>query len=208
MEAALKKLIMAHPHFATCYNVDKTQYVELKVAGELLICFSEITNGTLGLFDMHQKDISSLRPSMGDEHATAHLFRLKNGTIPLLKNIVHDDVPFVIDTIQKSFTFLSKASTKEKKQFKLILDFCCNVSKGVRQRFILKLVTFTFDKKDKIWLILFSISPFSEKPLDEKPQRRMFNVTNGQCILFEKEQTMTKRPIEILRLIAEGMTAK
>lgn len=208
MEAALKKLIMAHPHLITRNNVDKLDYDKLGIAGDVISRMSEITNNTLGLFDMHEKKISLFMSSIKDDPETAHLFKLKDGNFSFWKKIVHDDIPFVSDTIKSVFKFLNESSSKEKKHFKLVLDFCCNVSKDVCQRFLLKLVTFKFDKKDNIWLILFSIAPFPQKPLQEKPQRRMTNVTNGKCMLFKKEQAMTERPIEILKLIAEGMTSE
>jgi DNA-binding CsgD family transcriptional regulator len=174
----------------------------------MIMRLSEILNGTLGMFDMHQKKIPFFRSSVDKEHETSHLFRWKDGDIPFWKHIVPDDIPFVIDTIKTSFNYLNGASNNEKKQFKLILDFCCHVSEGVRRRFILKLATFMFDKKDKIWLILFSIASFPQKPLHEKPHRRMTNVKTGKCMLFQKEQKMTERTIEILKLTSLGLTSK
>ena len=69
------------------------------------------------------------------------------------------------------------------------------------------------DKKGNSWLWLIITNLLSEKAPNEKPQRRLINMKTGKLHLFNDDDTnskvlLSKREIEILRLIARGYDSK
>ncbi len=132
----------------------------------------------------------------------------------IYKNIHPDDLPFVLETVSMIYYFFSELPADEKMDYKLVYDFRVKNNEGIYMRYMHQTIVLEQDKTGKTWLWLIITDLLSEKPSNEKPQRRLINVKTGKLHLFNNdddsnsEVLLTKRETEILSLIARGYDSK
>lgn len=65
-----------------------------------------------------------------------------------------NDIPFLLDTVIKTFTLFDKLILKDKKDYKLFVDFRLINPNGFHVRFLQQMVVLELDNNDEIELIL------------------------------------------------------
>jgi DNA-binding CsgD family transcriptional regulator len=124
-----------------------------------------------------------------------------------------EDFPFILDTVIKTFNFLDQLPAEEKTDYKLIVDYRLMNKAGNYLRFVQQVVVLELDKNGEIWLILKLFDLVSEKAKNEPSQRKLLNLKTGKLYLFNDNNyisstLLTKREVEILGLISQGLDSK
>ncbi|OFX84012.1 MAG: hypothetical protein A2W99_03320 [Bacteroidetes bacterium GWF2_33_16] len=194
--------------------VDDTDYKKFEINKRLLEKLAEVENSSLTVFDMNKKHYILLCSKFDKVIGYQLNFDYKVGP-EFFYSLMHpDDFPFVIDTIIKTFNFLNQLPAEEKLDYKLIVDFRLINTIGSYLRFIQQVVVLELDKQNNIWLILKIIDLISDKATDEPPQRKLINLKTSKLHLFKddldttSDQLLTKRELEILGLISQGLDSK
>lgn len=197
----------------TC-NVDEEDYKRFEINRRLLIKIAEVENSSLAVFDMNKKYYTLLCSKFDKIIGYQLNFDHKVGP-DYFYNLMHpDDFLFVIDTIIRCFQFLADIPSSEKTDYKLIVDFRLKNTKGIYLRFIQQVVVLEVDKESNIWLVLKIVDLVSDKADNEPSQRRLLNIKTGKLHLFNddlsntSETLLTKRELEILGLLSQGLDSK
>lgn len=195
-------------------DVDDSDYRKFDAVKKILLRIAEVENSSLTVYDMHRK-CYQLLCSRFDEMIGVRLFHDSESNPEQLFNLMHPaDLPFVLDTIIRTFQFLDEITPAEKTDFKLIVDFRLKNSAGYYVRFVQQLVILELDKNGQIWLILKLIDLLSGRDDQEPSQRRLLNLRTGKLCLFQdgfdrtSHRILSDRETEILGLISQGLDSK
>lgn len=192
--------------------VTDDDYNRIEPIIDLLKRLSGVERSIYEVYDMHKRDYI-LKSS-----EQKRVFGLKDNEIKVdteyVYNHIHpEDLPFVLETDEKIYRFYSKLKPIEKKEYKVVYDFRVKNSEGNYMRYMHQSLVLETARNGKAWLILVITDLLSEKAGNEKPKRSFINIKTGKLHLFnddnsEEKQTLTKREIEILKLIARGYDSK
>lgn len=195
-------------------NVDKCDYEKFELNKLMLLRIGEMENSSLTVFDMNKKHYLLLC-SKFDDMIGYKLFNDQQISPDQMLHLMHpDDIPFVLDTVIKTITFIDKLPPSEKKDYKLIVDFRLINAIGFHVRFLQQMVVLELDNNGEIWLVLKIIDLISGKAGDEPSQRRLINMKTGKFYLFNDDvddnskNMLSKREAEILGLISQGLDSK
>jgi len=175
---------------------------------------AEISNSTISVFDFYKKthvfNSSNLGKALGYSPQDFEI-----GGDRFLDTKVHpDDFNMLMQNGVSLFKIYFNFSVDEKLNYKLISDYRIlnadnNFVRVIEQQQVLEL-----DTNGNLWLGLsiFDISP-NQKNMDEGIKSEVLNFRTGKIIPFiepEKEitNTLTKREIEILKLVKDGFLSK
>jgi len=142
----------------------------------------------------------------------------------IVDSSVHpDDVPFVLNLQQRAFNYIFSLPVEERKDYKHIYEFrvlgagrkyvrCIfqyHILEGAesREQFLIN-ETYCGD-----YILLLTASDLSpNQNLDEPVKFRLFNFKTNEVVKFpllkETDMSLTKREVEILQLVNEGMLSK
>jgi DNA-binding CsgD family transcriptional regulator len=173
-----------------------------------------VENSSMSVFDLHKKKYvfaqSKFLSLLGVE-----LEKMMEKGPQMFYSIMHpSDVSFIIDTYYLFVDFIKKVSADERKSFKLICDFRLKDKTGKYFRFIYQMLPLELDKKGNIWLMLITYDLISGNVDSFKSQRKIINVKTNELYFFPKDSrdgqknSLTKREVEILGLLAKGMASK
>ncbi len=195
-------------------DVDESDYYKFESARRMLLRLAEVENSSLTVFDMHKKHYL-IMCSRFDEMFGCQLFRNSQSDPEQLFELMNPtDIPFVLDTIIRTFQFLNGLPAEEKTNYKLIVDFRLKNSLGFYVKFIQQLVVLELDKNGQIWLVLKLIDLLSAEAGQEPSQRKLLNIKTGKLCLFKDDfdrpshQLLSDRETEILSLISQGLDSK
>jgi DNA-binding CsgD family transcriptional regulator len=195
-------------------EVDENDYRRFESSRKILLRIAEVENSSVTVYDMNRKHYLVLC-SRFDEMIGCQLFRDTQSDPGQLFNRMHpDDIPFVLDTIIRTFEFLEGLPPEEKTDYKLIVDFRLLNTHGRYVRFIQQMVVLELDKNGQVWLILKLIDLLSAEADQEPSQRKLVNLKTGRLYLFRNDQErpsqklLTGRETEILGLISQGLDSK
>ncbi len=217
MATDIKQLEIRHKLNSESHKCDVTceDYKKFEPKKEILKRLSEIGNSTFTIFDMDKNNY--LLKSSGFKKMLGYTSEedIENDDMELFHQIIHpDDLPFVLKTENEAFLFFKNLPPHEKKDYKLVYDFRVKSTAGVYMRFIHQFVVLEQDKFGKSWLVLIVTDLISERATNSKPQRRMINIKTGKLHLFNNDDDfnsdtlLTKREIEVLGLIAQGLDSQ
>jgi DNA-binding CsgD family transcriptional regulator len=195
-------------------DVDEKDYLRFESIRKLLLRIAEVENSSVTVYDMNRKHYLVLC-SRFDEMIGCQLFHNSQSNPEHLFKLMHPlDIPFVLDTISRTFEFLDGLPANEKTDYKLIVDFRLMNSLGYYVRFIQQIVVLELDKNGQIWLILKLIDLLSAEADQEPSQRKLVNLKTGKLYLFKNDlnspsqKLLTGRETEILGLISQGLDSK
>ncbi len=216
MKATLQELIEKHKELTDYYlcNVSEEDYAAFEGQKQLLLKISEVENSAMSVYDMHRKEYLLYRSKFSKE-AGYHLNPEYRTTPEFFLKMLHpDDLPFIFDTQIKTFEFLNSLPASERKDYKMVVDFCLRCNNGLYLRFVQQSVIIELDKDGKLWLALMLTDLVSGNVPHEPPQRQLIHVKTGKPCLFndnngpEPNKSLTKREIEILGLISQGYDSR
>ena len=124
------------------------------------------------------------------------------------------DLPFVFETIVRTFRFLSSLGGGERKNYKLSFEFRIRSLSGSLVRLIQQIVVLELDARGNLWLALIANDLAPKVSGEGSLDRRLVDMKSGAWYLFPpKEQTrektgLSQREIEVLGLVATGMASR
>lgn len=196
-------------HSHNC-EITAEDYEQIKPKIEMLKCLAEIENSIYAVFDLHKNQY------LLQSKEQQEIFGVNTGdnsTIDIhthYQRIHPDDRAFVLETDNMLIRFFSEMPFNEKKNYKLVYDFRTENTDGIYVRHVHQSIPFAPDKNGRTWLTLVITHPISERPANEKPQRRLVNIKTGKLHLFNEIDghssgiVLTNREREILLLISRG----
>lgn len=193
---------------------DEEDYKRFQLNKNLLIKIAKVENSSLAVFDLNKKQYI-LSDSKFDNKTGYRLnYDYKVDPDHFYKTMHPDDFPFVLDTIIKTLYFLNELPSNEKTDYKLIVDFRLSDKNRKYLRFIQQVVVLELDKKGEIWLLLKLVDLICENSGNEPSQRKLLNMKTGKLHLFNddednrSEHLLSKRELEVLGLISQGLNSK
>ena len=195
-------------------EITDEDYQKLIPKIELLKRLSAIENSIFAIYDMSKREYLLKSKEQVRLFGLADDDKKENGEGAIYYQKIHpDDLPFVLETENMTYQFFSKLPTTEKKNYKLVYDFRVKNIEGNYIRYMHQVNILEQDKNGKSWLSLVITDLLSERPDNERPQRRMINLKTGKLHLFSdnelnSEILLSKREAEVLRLIACGYDSK
>lgn len=195
--------------------VSEEDYKRVEPLLKLLQRLSEVENSTITVFDMNRKNYllksSKFKEMLGYKSPED----IENDDMALFHQIIHpEDLPFVLETENKAYTFFNSLPDEEKKDYKLVYDFRVKNTAGVYMRFIHQLAVLEQDPFGKSWLIMIVTELIAERALNVASKRRMINIKTKKLHIFNEDDEshadmlLTKRETEILSLIAQGLDSQ
>jgi DNA-binding CsgD family transcriptional regulator len=195
-------------------EVDNADYLEF----EKKVCFlerlSEVENSSVNVLDLYQKKYIFMRSRYLDPFDDPLIDHDPLDPFYYGQFIHPEDLAIVMDSYNKSFNFFLNLPEKERKDYKLILNFRQRDKHGKYLNLILQLVVLELDKKGNIWLILILDDLLPEKISFEGVNRRLINIKSGKICLFNEELESNKktilstREVEVLGLVSKGFASK
>jgi DNA-binding CsgD family transcriptional regulator len=196
------------------FEVENADYLEFEKKVYFLERMAEVENSSVTVLDLYQKKYIFL----GSRY-------IKPFDNPLIEHdpqdpmyysqFIHpDDLPIVMDSYQKAFTFFLSQPVEERKNYKLIQNFRQQDKYGKYLNLILQAVVLELDKKGNIWLILILDDLLPDKISFEAVNRRLIDLKTGKICLFQnelesnKKTILSKREIEVLGLVSKGFASK
>ena len=195
-------------------DVSEDDYVKFESKKELLEKIAGVGNSALTVFDIHRMHYL-LACSRFDE-ALGYKANLEYRVNPdfFYEQMHPEDFPFVLDTINQAVRFIQDQPPAEKLNYKLIVDYRLKNCKGVYMRFLQQLIVLETDRRGNIWLILKLFDLVSTIAGNEPSQRSLVNIKTGKKCLFDDQddgsssRILTKREVEILGLISQGLDSR
>ncbi len=175
---------------------------------------ADISNSGISVYDTYKKEHAFHSSNLGLILGYTTQDIESEGEYFLDTKIHPEDFEMLLKNGLSIFKFFINFSTEEKLNHKLvseyrILNHAGNYVRVIEQQQVLEL-----DKKGNLWLTLsiLDISP-NQKNMHEGLKSELMNFRTGKTIPFfgTKEEittTLTKREIEVLKLVKEGLISK
>jgi len=142
----------------------------------------------------------------------------------IVDSAVHpDDLPFVMNLQKRAFGYIFGLPVEERKDYKHIFEFRVLGPGGEYVRVIFqyhilegaesKETYILDDYNSSDYILLLSVADLSPDQNPDEPVRfRLYNFKTNEAVQFpllkERDMTLTKREVEILKLVNEGMLSK
>jgi DNA-binding CsgD family transcriptional regulator len=195
-------------------TVDEEDYERFQLNRNLLVKIAKVENSSLAVYDLNKKQYI-LSDSKFDSKTGYRLNHDYKVNPDHFYEMMHpDDFPFVLNTVIKTLYFLNELPSHEKTDYKLIVDFRLSDKNGKYLRFIQQVVVLELDRNGEIWLLLKLVDLASENAGNEPSQRKLLNMKTGKLHLFNdkvdnpSEKLLSKRELEVLGLISQGLNSK
>lgn len=196
-------------------EVNEDDYTRVMPKIELLSSLSEIERSLYAVYDMNKRNylLESVEQKriFGEEQTGDDG---KYGGDVLYRNIHPDDLPFVLETDNLYYKFMTALPVSEKKDYKLVYNFRVKNTEGIYMRYLHQVVTLETAGNGKSWLILIISDLLSDRAGNAESQRRIIHIETGKQHLFSNEEEsgsgllLTKREQEVLSMIARGYDSR
>jgi len=194
--------------------VEDEDYEKFQLNRNLLIKIAKVENSSLTVYDLNRKQyiLSDSKFESKTGYSLNHEYKVNPDHF--YKMMHPEDFPFVLETTIKTLFFLNDLPAQEKTDYKLIIDFRLSDKNGKYVRFIQQVVVLELDRSGKIWLLLKLVDLASDDAGNEPSQRKLLNMKTGKLYLFNdiennpSENLLSKREIEVLGLISQGLKSK
>lgn len=201
--------------FLQQYKFDEEQldYSVLPVHVKSLQIMAEVSNSGVGIFDVHKKEIAFFSSNYGKMLGYKPSDYQKEN-YRFFEDKIHPDERYQLSLQGVSALKMFNAFTKEEKlSHKVISEFSMLNAEGRYVRLVEQYQILELDKSGQIWLMMniVDISPYQEDLQAVKCQ--LFNYKTGDFISFEPDGRkatleLTRRELEILRLVKQGLLSK
>jgi len=196
------------------FEVDNADYLEFEKKVYFLERLAEVENGSVIVLDLYQKKYIFLRSRYIEPFNNPLIDHDPQDPMYYSQFIHPDDLPIVMDSYKKAFTFFLSRPEEERKDYKLIQNFRQRDKYGKYLNLILQLVVLELDKKGNIWLALILDDLLPDKISFEGVNRRLINLKTGKICLFKnelepnKKTILSTREVEVLGLVSKGFASK
>jgi len=196
------------------FEVDNADYLEFEKKVYFLERLAEVENGSVIVLDLYQKKYIFLRSRYIEPFDNPLIDHDPQDPMYYSQFIHPDDLPIVMDSYKKAFTFFLSRPEEERKDYKLIQNFRQRDKYGKYLNVILQLVVLELDKKGNIWLALILDDLLPDKISFEGVNRRLINLKTGKICLFKnelepnKKTILSTREVEVLGLVSKGFASK
>jgi DNA-binding CsgD family transcriptional regulator len=196
------------------FEVDDADYLEFEKKVYFLERLSEVENSSVSVLDLYQKKYIFLRSRYLDPFDDPNIDHDPQDPFYYGQFIHPDDQSIVMDSYIKSFEFFLNLPEKERKDYKMILNFRQRDKHGKYLNIILQLVVLELDRKGNIWLILILDDLLPDKISFEGVNRRLIHIKTGKICLFKdelesnKKTILSTREVEVLGLVSKGFASK
>lgn len=196
------------------YDVSESDYREFESRIELLERLADVQTSSILVFDFYKRNylFKKIRYSeqIGHDNKKIDEFGLS-----YLASLIHpEDYPIVLDTYQKTISFLESLPIAEKKDYKLIYNFRAKGKDGKYYPIVDQVVILELDKKGKIWLLLAISDLLPSQGKMEKTIRQLINIKTKTLYLFnnnsndDEKPVLSTREIEVLGMVSKGFVSK
>jgi len=196
------------------FEVDNADYLEFEKKIYFLERLAEVENGSVIVLDLYQKKYIFLRSRYIEPFDNPLIDHDPQDPMYYSQFIHPDDLPIVMDSYKKAFTFFLSRPAEERKDYKLIQNFRQRDKYGKYLNLILQLVVLELDKKGNIWLALILDDLLPDKISFDGVNRRLINLKTGKICLFKnelepnKKTILSAREVEVLGLVSKGFASK
>jgi DNA-binding CsgD family transcriptional regulator len=196
------------------FELDDADYLEFEKKVYFLEKLSEVENSSVSVVDLYKKkyiflgsrNLEPFENSIGEYEPQDAFYYVQ---------LFHpDDLPIVLDSYKKTFSFFLSLPEKERKDYKLIINYRQRDKYGKYLNIIVQLVVLELDKKGNIWLILILDDLLPGKISFEGVNRRLIHIKTGKICLFKnelepnKKAILSTREVEVLGLVSKGFVSK
>ncbi len=196
------------------FEVDNADYLEFEKKVYFLERLAEVENGSVIVLDLYQKKYIFLRSRYIEPFNNPLIDHDPQDPMYYSQFIHPDDLPIVMDSYKKAFTFFLSQPEEERKDYKLIQNFRQRDKYGKYLNLILQCVVLELDKKGNIWLALILDDLLPDKISFDGVNRRVINIKSGKICLFKnelepnKKTILSTREVEVLGLVSKGFASK
>jgi len=196
------------------FEVDDADYLEFEKKVYFLERLSEVENSSVSVVDLYKKKYIFLGSRNLEPFENPPGEYEPRDALYYIQWIHPYDLPIVIDSYKRSFKFFLNLPEKERKDYKLIVNYRQRDKYGKYINIIVQLVVLELDKKGNIWLVLILDDLLPDKISFEGVNRRLIHIKTGKICLFKdelesnKKTILSTREVEVLGLVSKGFASK
>ncbi len=194
------------------FDEKQLDYSLVEKHAHVLETISTLSNSGTSIFDLHKRQIVFYSSNYGQNLGYKHSDYKDIGQMFFgLK--IHPDDTFQLSTngvtIYKIFNNLSN---DEKLNHKLVSEYRILNAQNQYTRLVEQYQVLEIDKKGQIWLMFLTVDLSPNQDVTEGSKSQLLNFRTGNIIPIESPQKiqyeLTKREMEILKLVKEGFLSK
>jgi len=195
-------------------EVDESDYSEFSKKVRFLEILADVENSSVSVLDMNLKKYIFLRSKFIDRFDDQEGGIIHDDPSYYTSLIHHLDLPRVLDSYKKTFSYIMTLPSGERKDYKLILNFRQRDRFGKYLNIILQLVVLELDRNGNIWLVLILDDLLTDKISFSEVNYRLVNIKTGKLCQFNSEmdnikrKILSDREIEVLELVSRGFVSK
>ena len=180
----------------------------------LLERLDAIDGSSIALFDFRTRSYRFLTQSFKFLAGYDRDDAIEGGPEFFFRIMRRDHLPFVLETVTRSFAFLGGAPPAERKDYRLSFDFAIEPPGRKAVRLVPQVVVLELDRRANIWLVLIANDLAPPGAIGADPSRRLLNTRTGACPLFSgdgkdfPETDLSRRELEVLALVASGLASR
>jgi DNA-binding CsgD family transcriptional regulator len=178
----------------------------------VLKTLSSIGNSGFNLFDIHKRQVLFYSSNFGQLLGYARADYEQSGQQFFIDRIHPDDALNLSKLSVSIFKIFNAFSSEDKLSHKIISEYKMLNAQGKYTRLIEQYHMVELDKKGQLWLMLGVVDVSSNQDEESNSKSQLLNFKTGQFISIDlptKAQVeLTKRELEILRLVKIGLLSK
>lgn len=194
------------------FNEKELDYLKVEKHKNTLQTLSEIGNSGTGIFDFHQKKVIFYSSNFGKLLGYSSSDYRELGQDFFASKIHPVDAQTGSINGVSVLKIFNSFSSEEKLNHKMISEYRMLNSNGQYVKLIEQYQVLELDTQGQIWLTLNIVDISPNQDLNEESKSKLINYKTGQIIDFEipekLQYDLTKREIEILKLVKEGLLSK
>lgn len=211
----IRELLTTYKKNVDKYSIDKENidYSFLESHIRSLELIARVENSSLTILDLYRKEYIFVRNQIKDivDYNEEHADKL--GFLYFYSIMHPDDVCKVIDTNIKALEFYYSVLPENRTDYKIISEFRLRGKTAQYIRIIQQIAILELDKKGNIWLALMLHDVASNQSENKAFQSSIVNLKSNKQLFFEKshlhnKNVLSKREVEVLNLLAQGMMSK
>lgn len=195
-------------------EISEEDYREFETKKSLLLQLAQMENSSMTVFDMHKRAYSFVHSKFDNRLYYPFNDCFKKDPGYFFSLMPYPDMKFLIDTVQKTFSFLHEQDNTRLKEYKLVFEFRLSDPAGNLFRFLQQCMVLEQDKSGQMWMILILNDFMPDRPTYTQLLRRVIHMPSGKICLFHddtihtKDKFLSKRETEILGLLSQGLQSK
>lgn len=173
-----------------------------------------VDGSSVALFDLRTRSYRFLTSSFKFLGGYPRDEALAQGPDYFFRLLHPQDLPFVLETVTRSFRFLLALDSRELREYRLTFEFRIRAAAGGLVRLIQQIVVLEQDARGNPWLVLVANDRAPRSPAEDGLERRLENRRAGTWHIFPPGENRTEggklspRETEVLGLVASGLASR